>query len=247
MALARATLAEDNLERVYAAVRQLTHAYQQRPLPEMLGALVDTQELVFDLLDRRQRPAHARRLHFAAAMVSGMLAKVAHDRFDAPTATAHAHAAFLCADQADHNGLRAWARGLQSVVAYWTGRPYEAIRYAQAGADFATTDSTEVWLHASEARALAALAKDRQAIAAIRQAGPAAGVEGVDRLAGLGRLEDLGDLDRMSARLAAGRPRYHFAADAISWLPCDLRAEVEVLTRLDPWPADGSPVVDLWR
>ncbi|MET9018767.1 XRE family transcriptional regulator [Actinopolymorpha sp. NPDC004070] len=193
--VARTTLGEESLEQVYAEVRQLTHAYQQRPLPRILGTLAATQDLLFTLLEGPQRPTHVRRLYFAAALVSGMLAKLAHDRVDAPNAMAHAHAAFVCADLADHNGLRAWARGLQSVVSYWIGRPQDAIRYAQAGADYATTDGTEVWLHASEARALAVLTRAR----------PGAP--------------------------STGRQGFYYAADAMAWLPTDLREDVEVLHR----------------
>ncbi|SDS48848.1 XRE family transcriptional regulator [Actinopolymorpha singaporensis] len=205
--VARTALGEESLDQVYAEVRQLTHAYQQRPLPRILGTLAATQDLLFTLLEGPQHPAHVRRLHFAAALVSGMLAKLAHDRVDAPNAMAHAYAAFVCADLADHNGLRAWARGLQSVVAYWIGRPHDAIRYAQAGADYATTDGTEVWLHASEARALAVLTRART---------PA----------------------------PAGRRGFYYAADAMAWLPTDLREDVEVLHRdASAWedPARGYP------
>ncbi|GAA2754931.1 XRE family transcriptional regulator [Actinopolymorpha rutila] len=205
--VARTALGEESLEQVYAEVRQLTHAYQQRPLPRILGTLAATQDLLFTLLDGPQHPAHVRRLHFAAALVSGMLAKLAHDRVDAPNAMAHAYAAFVCADLADHNGLRAWARGLQSVVSYWIGRPHDAIRYAQAGADYATTDGTEVWLHASEARALAVLTRAR-------------------------------------TPPRAGRQGFYYAADAMAWLPTDLREDVEVLHRdASAWadPARGYP------
>ncbi|MFD2082163.1 hypothetical protein SAMN05421678_101491 [Actinopolymorpha cephalotaxi] len=203
--VARTSLGEESLGQVYAEVRQLTYAYQQRPLPRLLGTLATTQDLLFTLLEGPQHPAHVRRLHFAAALVSGMLAKLAHDRVDAPNAMAHAYAAFVCADLADHNGLRAWARGLQSVVSYWIGRPQDAIRYAQAGADYATTDGTEVWLHASEARALAVLTR---------------------------------------ARPAEGRQGFYYAADAMAWLPTDLREHVEVLHRdASAWedPARGYP------
>ena len=207
--VARTALGEESLEHVYAEVRQLTHAYQQRPLPRILGTLAATQDLLFSLLEGPQHPTHVRRLHFCAALVSGMLAKLAHDRVDAPNAMAHAYAAFVCADLADHNGLRAWARGLQSVVSYWIGRPHDAIRYAQAGADYATTDGTEVWLHASEARALAVLTRARP-----RPAG--------------GR----------------GRQGFYYAADAMAWLPTDLREDVEELHRdASAWadPARGYP------
>lgn len=38
---------------------------------------------------------------------------------DPRAAMLQARTAFFCAEQADHNGLRAWLRGLRSLVAYW--------------------------------------------------------------------------------------------------------------------------------
>jgi hypothetical protein len=42
--------------------------------------------------------------------------KASHDLADPHAAMLQARTAVLCADQADHDGLRAWLRGLQSLV-----------------------------------------------------------------------------------------------------------------------------------
>jgi hypothetical protein len=59
--------------------------------------------------------------------------------------------------------------GLQSLNAYWAGRPQEAVRYAKSGAEYATnvTGSVAAWLPALEARAWALMNMDGEAREAI--------------------------------------------------------------------------------
>jgi hypothetical protein len=130
-------MADLTMEQVVEGVRDLALAYPARPLPEILGHLVNAQETVFGLLERPQRPSHGRQLYVLAGVVGGMLAKASHDLGDPSAALTQTRTAYLCAEQADHHGLRAWISGLQSLVSYWAGRPHEAIRYAQRGTEFA--------------------------------------------------------------------------------------------------------------
>ena len=75
-------------------------------------------------------------------------------------------------DNADHPGLRVWARGLQSLIAYWAGRPQEAVRYAQAGTMILEggRGTVAAWLPSLEARALAQLGNTAEARSALRRA-----------------------------------------------------------------------------
>jgi hypothetical protein len=43
-----------------------------------------------------------------------------------------ARTAYVCADNAGHDGLRAYVRGIQSLTAFWAGWPHEALRYASS-------------------------------------------------------------------------------------------------------------------
>jgi tetratricopeptide (TPR) repeat protein len=127
---------------------------------------------VFTLLEAQQRPPEARDLYMLASVVSGMIAKASHDLGRSHDAMTHARTMFVCADNADHLSLRAWARGLQSLIAYWAGRMQEAVRYAEAGAMF-TGDlrgSVTAWLPALEARAWAQLGQTADARAAVERA-----------------------------------------------------------------------------
>ncbi|HEX8803549.1 MAG TPA: hypothetical protein VF743_05135 [Acidimicrobiales bacterium] len=161
---ALATLAEE--------IGGLAAEYVRQPLVLIMGGLLEAQETVFSLLEGKQRPSDTRDLYLLAGVVSGLIAKASHDLGRAHDAMTHARTMFVCADNADHVGLRAWSRGLQSLIAYWAGRPQEAVRYAEAGALFSgdLRGTVSAWLPALEARAWAQLASPTDARAAVNRA-----------------------------------------------------------------------------
>ncbi|GIJ30507.1 hypothetical protein Vqi01_56690 [Micromonospora qiuiae] len=191
-------------------VQRLALAYPQRPVSQILPDLVETQDTLFTLLERRQQPAQSRDLHFLAGITTGLLAKVSHDMADPHSAMLQARTAVLCADQAGHPGLQAWLRGLQSLVAYWAGRYAEAVRYAEAGREYATQagGTSAVWLPASAARAYAALGNAEQAMVAIHEAEDAWSRVRPD------------EMDEMGGICTFNQPRtLYYASDALAWLP----------------------------
>jgi tetratricopeptide (TPR) repeat protein len=193
-------------------VHHLAIMYPQRPLSHVLGDLVSVQDVIFSLLEQRHRPNQARDLYFLAGVTGGLLAKASHDLADPHAAMTQARTAFLCADNADHDGLRAWLRGLQALVAYWAGRHNEAIRYAQQGAEFAThaRNSAMVWLPMNEARSWAALGNSTDTTAAIQRAEDSWDAVQADEM------DDLGGI----ATFTRSRQIY-YAADALAWLPTE--------------------------
>lgn len=200
----------ETLRQLQDEVRRLAAAYPQQPLPRLFCDLVDAQDVSFRLLEGRQRPNQTRELYLLAGVTSGMLAKASHDLGDPHAAMTQARTAYVCADNADHDGLRMWVRGLQSLVAYWAGWPHEAVRYAQLGPDAATrTNGTAaVWLAALEARAWAVLGDGRAARTAIERANTAREQARPD------------ELDQLGGLLTFTRPRQlYYAADAMVWLP----------------------------
>lgn len=164
-------------------------------------------------------------------MTSGLLAKASHDLGDPHSAMLQARTAVLCADQADHNGLRAWLRGLQSLVAYWAGRHAEAIRYAEMGTAFAARSSgtTSVWLPVSAARSYAALGNTQKALAAVQAAEAAWDHVEPDAM------DELGGICTFS------QPRtVYYAADALAWLPAETERAVAFAARAVDAYADPS-------
>ncbi|RBQ22149.1 hypothetical protein DP939_01030 [Spongiactinospora rosea] len=200
----------ETLTQLREETARIAGAYLLQPLPTLLFDLIECQDVAFRLLEGRQRPTESVELYLLAGITSGMLAKASHDMGDPHTALTQARAAFVCADNAGHDGLRAWTRGLQSLTAYWAGWPNDAARYAMAGVEFAarTRGSSSVWLPAQEARAWAVLGDGEQAQAAL------------DRAQAAREAVESDDLDEFGGVLSFNRPRQlYYTADTLVWLP----------------------------
>lgn len=231
------TASTQAVDLLHEDVRDLAQAYPTRPLPELLGHLTANQETVFSLLEGPQRPEHSRRLYFLAGALGGMLGKASHDLADPIAAQTQLRTAWMCAEAADHHGLRAWVAGLQSLVAYWAQRPHDALRYAQRGAGFAATarSTAAVWLASNEARAWATLGSADQVTSAVDRA--------TDAWSSVGGADDLDELGGM-ATFSPARATY-YAAEALSWLPASgeataRQAEQAVAAYLDPLSPDWA-------
>ena len=207
----RSRLSDEALEQIHDEVRSLATDYPQRPVLQLLPNLIKVQGDLMDLIETpQQHPTHLRQLYFLTAVTSGLVAKSSHDLGRTRAAMTQARTALLCAEQAGHDGLRAWINGLESMFSYWSGRPRDAVRYAQRGAEFADRagSTAAVWLPASEARAWAALGRTDETKAAIGRAESA-----LDR-AQADDLDDLGGLCTFSRSR-----QLYYAADALTWLP----------------------------
>lgn len=196
------------LEQLADDVRRLATAYQQHPLDGLLGDMASTQQRAFELLDGRQRPAQTLDLSMLACIASALMARASHDLGEPREAMTQARAAYVCADNAGHSGLRAWARGLQALIAYWAGDLEESVRYGQHGvrAVGVRPASSAVWAASGLARSLAALGRAEESRSAIDEAT---------------RLRDLvepDELDGFGGLCSFSRPRQlYYAADALSW------------------------------
>ncbi len=218
----------ETLDQLIDDVRRLVTAYNQQPLPTLLSDLVDTQNRAFELLEGRQPPAQARDLYLIAGIACGLMAKASHDLGAFHDAMTQARTGYACADNAGHDGLRAWIRGLQAAFTYWHGRLEDSLRYAQLGVEAAGRGSASVWLASAEARALAALNRLEETHAALVRA-----AEARDRV-------QPDELDSLGGICIFSRPRQlYFAAEALSWggQPEATRAERLALEALDAYAA----------
>jgi hypothetical protein len=214
-------LSQGSIEQFADAVHELAAAYPQQALPRLLHDVVAIQEALYTLLEGRQQPNQTRQLYFLTGVVGGLLAKASHDLADPHAALAHARTAFLCAENADHPGLRAWIRGIQALVAYWADRPLESIRYAQSGSEYAARghNTAEVWLAVSEARAWGAVGNAAEARASIERAERARDVVQPD------------EVDQLGGLCTFGRSRQlYYAADALTWLPGEVESAARYAT-----------------
>ncbi|MGH3978300.1 MAG: helix-turn-helix domain-containing protein [Pseudonocardiaceae bacterium] len=220
------------LEQLWDDVRRLARAYPQQPLPALVGDLVEAQDVAFRLLEGRQRPDQARDLYLLAGVTSGLLANASYCLGDTHAGLTQARTAYVCADNAGHNGLRAWVRRQQSQLAYWAGWPHEAVRYARLGAEAAAqaTGTAAVGLPAMQARGLAVL-------------GDGSGVRAATERADAARQRVSPDeLDELGGALTFTRPnQLYYAADATTWLPGEQqRAEREAADALSAYEQAGQ-------
>lgn len=219
--LARAeetNLGPGTIDQLTDDVRRLAIASQERPFPLLLSDLVETQDRAFGLLEGRQKPEQTRDLYLLAGIVSGFLAKASHDVGASHDALTQARAAYACADNAGHDGLRAWIRGLQTLITYWDGRFDDSVRYAQLGAPAAqrSRGTAAVWLLSSEARSLAALSRMTEARASLNTASEARDHVQADEL------DQLGSICTFSRAT-----QLYYAADSLAWGTATDAAEAE--------------------
>jgi hypothetical protein len=207
---AQTGLTDEAMEQVYDDVRYIAQAYPQRPLSEILGPLVEAQDTLFTLLEGNQQPNHARQLYFLTGITSGLLAKASHDLANPHAALTQARTANLCAERADHPGLRAWIFGIRSLVSYWAGNPHDSLRFAQAGIAVGAENTTAIWLPVSEARAWGALGNAQMVHDALQRAEDAWSLVHPD------------DLDALGGICTFGRSRQlYYAAEGLAQVPSE--------------------------
>lgn len=169
---------------------QIAHDYVHAPLPPLFNRLVVVRDRIGGLLRKGRQPvALTRELLLLAGTAHVLLAHASQNLGDEFAAASHARTAWTCADQAEHNGLRAWVRGTEALIAEWSGRPQEAILRCQQGAAHASTTTARVRLAAIEARCQARVGHGRPARAALECAAEARTStfesDGLDQFGGL--------------------------------------------------------------
>ena len=140
------------LEQLDQDVREIARDYLTLPPHQLLRRALDHRGRVFQLLEGRLRPAHARELYVLAGKLCGLVAWMVSDLGYHSQAGTHARIAGLCADLADKPSLRGWVRATQSKLAYWDGRPRASAQFAEDGLTHGVQDSGRVLLAALAAR-----------------------------------------------------------------------------------------------
>ncbi|MEV6595496.1 hypothetical protein AB0M36_01375 [Actinoplanes sp. NPDC051346] len=142
------------LDQFASDLRRIVTVYPNRPVYPLFVELRGLRSRAFELLEGQQYPDQTRDLYLIAGTLCGVLANASFDLGNLAAAETQARTAYLCAELAGHNGLRAWIRGTQSLVAYWDNRPREAVNLAVQGARYVPENGTAlVRLASIEARA----------------------------------------------------------------------------------------------
>ncbi|MEU5428508.1 hypothetical protein AB0H73_23380 [Streptomyces olivoreticuli] len=159
------------MEQLEADIRRIVRTYPNRPVGPLFQEVRELRNVAFRLLEGKQPPQYSRDLYFAAGVLCGVLANASFDLGRYEAAETQARAAFLCGELAAHNGLRAWIRGLQALIAYWDGRPGDAVVLTEAGSVFTPESGTaHIRLAAIRARALGQLGRAGDALDSLRTA-----------------------------------------------------------------------------
>lgn len=159
------------MEQLEADIRRIVTNYPNRPVGPLFREVRALRNRAFEFLEGRQPPQYTRDLYVAAGVLCGVLANASFDLGRYEAAETQARTAFMCGELAGHNGLRAWVRGLQALIAYWDGRPRDAVRLADAGVDFTPERGTaHIRLASIQARAYGQLQQATDAMAALNRA-----------------------------------------------------------------------------
>lgn len=155
------------VEQLEADVARLARVYVSHPLLELYVEIKRLRDGAFELLRGRQRPRQTTDLYVVGSRLCGLSAHVCLDLGDYGSAATHARTARACAEAAGHEGMLAWVRSVESLIAYWTGRYEQAAQLAQAGRHHRARGSIGARLASLEARALAVVGDRAGAVAAL--------------------------------------------------------------------------------
>lgn len=156
--LADSNLDEAKLEYLERAVHAAIADNERRPPAQLAAHVRYLRTYVDELLDGRAHPPQQARLYVAAGYLSGLMAALVLDVGGFHRAGAYGAEAFELADAVGHRDLQAWARGVQSLVAYYAGQYHDALAYARDGQRRAPGGPQSIRLAVNgEARALARL------------------------------------------------------------------------------------------
>lgn len=164
---------ETAVDQLDADIARLSRHFVSRPLAELHAEIRGLREETFETLRGRQRPRQTTDLLVAAGRLCGLSAHVCLDVGAYDSAATHARTAWVCAETAGHNGLRAWVRAIESLIVFWNGDAVRAAEIARLGRQYTAPGTIAVRLASLEARALAAAGDARGAAAVLVSAGRA--------------------------------------------------------------------------
>lgn len=174
------------IDTLFTAVRRIATDYlTSAPMPLYVRAS-EFADRTWRLLTGHQSTCHTRDLFLAAGQLYALLAWMSGDLGRHAAADTHARTAWLCAEQADNNDLRAWTLSAQAKTAFWDRRFLASAELARRGHSYARTGASRILLAHQEADALARLGAEQETLKALHQAQDEAGQRnGYDDIGGL--------------------------------------------------------------
>jgi Helix-turn-helix domain len=194
------------LEQLQADTSRLALQYSTSAPTDVLGEVRALRLRLLRTLNELQRADKAKDLYLIAGQLSGILAYVDLDLGYPDEAMTNSRMAWLCGEFAGHNGLRAWVRGTQSLIARFQGRYDEAYDLARSGLPYATEGTAAARLASGEAQCLAQFGDSHGTHAALHRADDA--------------LDTATSKDALGGLFTFPRAkRYYYAGSSLIWLP----------------------------
>jgi tetratricopeptide (TPR) repeat protein len=213
------------LEQFQADTSRLALKYSTAAPADVLREVRDLRTRVFHALTER-RQAKEKDLYLVGGYLSGILAYAVLDLGYPDAAMTNTRLAWMCGERAGHNGLRAWVRGTQSLIARFQSRYEVAYESLQAGLQYATEGTALARLRCGEAQCLAHFGDSKGAHAALNSAD--------DALDAATTADELGGLFTFPRA-----KRYYYAGSSLIWLPGRENAEAA--------EAASEKAIDLWQ
>ncbi|MCX2968221.1 MULTISPECIES: helix-turn-helix domain-containing protein [Streptomyces] len=157
------------LDEIEVELSRIATAYVHAPLWPLFTDLVRIRDQLFGLLRARQRHWHTRRLYLLTGVTCLLLAHASQNLGDEPAAHSQIKTAMICADEAGHDGLRAWGRGTSALIAEWSPQRHLALRLAADAYAYAPAGPGRVRIAAIEARTAARVGDAARATAALER------------------------------------------------------------------------------
>ncbi|MCT2589812.1 hypothetical protein LHJ74_07770 [Streptomyces sp. N2-109] len=165
-------LPEMTLDQLDDDVSTLARTYGSTSPLEVYRRAKELLTIAQTMADRTQVPRQKVRAFLAAGQSAALLSAVSFDLGAPAPAVQLARTSALYGQVTEHGPLQAYAHGVLAFLAYWDGRPSEAVRHVRTAQGFpGLGDTARVRLAVIEGRAHGHLGDQHQAQDAIRASG----------------------------------------------------------------------------
>jgi transcriptional regulator with XRE-family HTH domain len=127
--VASATVDDPELDWLGVSLAELATEYVHTPAVELLARIVEVRDAAFALIRHGVRPRQLRDAYLVAGTGCLLLASASQNLGDSTAARAQLHTAERCAEAADSDALRVWARGSAALALEWGPTPAVALRF----------------------------------------------------------------------------------------------------------------------
>lgn len=165
------TVPDMTLDQLNDDVVALARGYNRTSPVEVYRRAKELLSVAQALLERTQVPRQRARAYLAAGQAAALLSAISFDLGSLPAAVQLSRTAALYGQVIEHGPLQAYAHGALAFLAYWGGRPAEAVRLVHMAQQFGGLGDTAITrLSVIQGRAYGHLGNRPDTEAAVRKA-----------------------------------------------------------------------------